>query len=260
MRGNSWIRLNAFLTANPRKITSLLVSIILTGWSNPKKADLHEVPGNQRKYFTVTGNNVFFNEERPQLFGKPAKNGNLYPKVELETPMSFTMKRDSNVEATSAQLDIRKWGIVVHEVKKINDKWVRREENVVEHVPIITKPGERKSFLGCVNLRPSYITNVVGNRSLIHFTGTVFYIGASTKSSDDIPVGEFQSSLPVGTKTRSKAMRGGDGAAPVVVDDTVNGVSPIARSASGAGTAPIARSASGAATVSKGAYVSDDDD
>jgi hypothetical protein len=218
-----------------------------------KKADLHEIAGNQRKYFVTRGNTVFFNEEPPQLMRKMGKNGNMYPSVALETPMSFTMKRLHNVEATSTQLDITKWGITVHEIKNIEGKWVKRPENIVEHVPIITKPGDYKSFVGCVNIHPSYITNVAGNKSTLHLEGTVFFIAPSAKTSDDIPVGEFQSSLPVGTKTRSKATAVSSGAAAAVsgtvVDDAVGGVSPRASSVTGS---------SKTANAPKGRYVRGD--
>jgi hypothetical protein len=175
-----------------------------------KKGDLKEIPGNQHIYLKTSdeSDNVFYVKDPPKLMRNYGKDGSIFPIVELDCPGSFNMRRKNEIESTSDQKDISKWGVQIFETKLIDGVWKRRNENIASMVPIITSPAEQKRFVGCVSLYPSYISVMPGGKSKLHFGGSVFFVSHidSSKTAMAMPVGEFQSSFPVEEKKLSKAL------------------------------------------------------
>lgn len=188
-----------------------------------KKNHVKEVGSAFLPYFTVSmeSDNVFFRADAPKLFrhyGK--KEGGMYPLIELDCAGSFTMRRKKEMPATEDQLDIEKWGLKVFETKKEDDKWVRGSENIVNRLPTINAPGEKAGFVAYVNLYHSYTGLAGEGKSAFHFGGSVFYISSlGTNNEDQMPVGNFVSSLPV----IAKKLTAGKKASPKKESDEEDG-------------------------------------
>jgi hypothetical protein len=173
-----------------------------------KRGDLKEIPGNPLKFFTLNkgSNDVFFNDENyPKLFRHSNKNGDMFPKVDLDAPGSFSMpkgesKRAKDAQPTANQMNIHKWGVQVYEAtKNAKGEWVRGNEDIIDKIPLVTEPKKYKSFLGCISMGPSYITIMGGDKSTLHMDGSVMYISPmdSTENEEQISVA---TSLPTTTK------------------------------------------------------------
>ncbi len=175
-----------------------------------KKSDIvNEVKGNTFQYLEIPrrGEDVYFNDKTAPVLHKSIYEDTIYVEVELHCQGKYSMRRKNNIEPTPDQMNIDKWGVEIYETKLTEGGWVRRQENIANRLPQIRTPNGGGSFIANISFRPSCVS--AGPKPKLHYEGTVCYVGPSEQGASAIPVGEFQSSLPVQQKKlQSKAMTG----------------------------------------------------